>query len=97
MTHPQAMLNYWDLIPAISQGRSHAKPDIQQKDPWNYTKTVLRRRLGILNVSANMVGAVIVASYFLFFEQTFAEENIKDYFLVIGVMFAVLVIIGTIF
>ena len=68
-----------------------------KKNPWRYTKTVLRHKLTLLNVGANMVGAGIVASYFLFFEQTFAEDNIKNYFVVIGVMFAVLVIIGTIF
>ena len=44
-----------------------------------------------------MVGAGIVASYFIFFEQTFPEINIKNYVVVIGVMFAVLVIIATIF
>ena len=68
-----------------------------KKNPWHYTKTVLRPKLILLNIGANMAGAGIVTSYFLFFEQTFAEENIKNYFVVIGVMFAVLVIIGTIF
>ena len=68
-----------------------------KKNPWHYTNTVLKHRLGLLNVGANMVGAGIVASYFLFFEQTFPEANIKNYIVVIGVMFVALVIIGTIF
>ena len=38
-----------------------------KKNPWHYTKTVLGHRLTLLNVSANMVGAGIVASYFIFF------------------------------
>ncbi|CAB1057337.1 Serine phosphatase RsbU, regulator of sigma subunit [Olavius sp. associated proteobacterium Delta 1] len=44
-----------------------------------------------------MVGAGIVTSYFLFFEQSFPEVNLKNYIVVIGVMFVALVIIGTLF
>ncbi len=44
-----------------------------------------------------MAGASIVTSYFIFFEQAFPEVNVKNYIVVIGIMFAVLVIIGTVF
>ncbi len=68
-----------------------------KKNPWRYTKTILRHKLTLLSVGANLVGAGIVTSYFLFFERTFGYENIENYFVVIGVMFVVLVIIGIIF
>jgi len=72
-------------------------PAATKKNPWRYTKTILRHKLTLLSVGANLVGAGIVTSYFLFFEQTFGNENIENYFVVIGVMFVVLVIIGIIF
>jgi phosphoserine phosphatase RsbU/P len=52
------------------------------------------RRLAFWQVGANFIGACVVTSYFVFFDQVFAAVVIQNTFYVVAVMFPILVIIG---
>ena len=51
------------------------------------------RRLGWWQMGANLIGACIVTSYFVFFDRVFPATRIQNTFYVVGIMFPVLVII----
>jgi len=52
------------------------------------------RRLGWWQVGANLIGACIVTSYFVFFDQVFPAVRIQNTFYVVATMFPVLVAIA---
>lgn len=52
------------------------------------------RRLGWWQMGANLIGACIVTSYFVFFDRVFPATRIQNTFLVVGFMFPVLVLIA---
>lgn len=52
------------------------------------------RRLEFWQVGANLIGACVVTSYFVFFDQVFSAEGSRDTFYVVAVMFPILVIIA---
>ena len=52
------------------------------------------RRLEFWQVGANLIGACVVTSYFVFFDQVFSAEGIRNTFYVVAVMFPILVIIA---
>jgi len=53
------------------------------------------RRLGWWQVGANLIGACIVTSYFVFFDRVFPVEPIQTTFYVVAVMFPFLAAIAT--
>ena len=55
------------------------------------------RQIGWLQVAANFVGALIVTSYFVFFDQVFHVQQVQNTFYVVGIMFVGLVILAMIF
>jgi len=67
------------------------------KKPWHKIDTFLRRRLTILQIIANLVGAGIVTSYFMFFDTNLTVERVTNDLIVIGIMFVGLVIIAAVF
>ena len=52
-----------------------------------------RQKIIFLTIGANLVGALIVTCYFMFFDATIKGTIIKDTFIVMGIMFAGLVIL----
>ena len=52
------------------------------------------RQLTWWQTGANLIGACIVTSYFVFFDQVFSAMRIQNTFYVLGVMFPVLVLIA---
>jgi phosphoserine phosphatase RsbU/P len=52
------------------------------------------RRLEFWQVGANLIGACVVTSYFVFFDQVFPAEGSRNAFYVVAVMFPILVIIA---
>ncbi len=52
------------------------------------------RRLGWWQMGANLIGACIVTSYFVFFDRVFPATRIQNTFYVVGIMFPVLAIIA---
>ena len=52
------------------------------------------RRLTFWQVGANLIGAYVVSSYFVFFDQVFSLESVRSTFYVVAVMFPILVIIA---
>jgi len=55
------------------------------------------RPLGWLQIVANLVGACIVTSYFVFFDQVFPAQQVQNTFYVVGIMFVGLVVIALVF
>jgi sigma-B regulation protein RsbU (phosphoserine phosphatase) len=55
------------------------------------------RRLQFWQVGANLIGAFVVTSYFVFFDRVFPAEGIRNTFYVVAVMFPILVLIGNLF
>jgi len=55
------------------------------------------RRLEFWQVGANLIGALVVTSYFVFFDRVFSAESIRYTFYVVAVMFPVLVLIANFF
>jgi len=53
------------------------------------------RRLGWWQVGANLIGACVVTSYFVFFDRVFPVERIQNTFYVVAIMFPVLAAIAT--
>jgi sigma-B regulation protein RsbU (phosphoserine phosphatase) len=50
-----------------------------------------------MQVVANLVGACIVTSYFVFFDQVFPAQQVQNTFYVVGIMFVGLVVIALVF
>ena len=55
------------------------------------------RRLGWWQMGANLIGACIVTSYFVFFDRVYPATRIQSTFLVVGIMFPVLALIAVSF
>ncbi len=65
-----------------------------KKNPWQFINTILKRKLTILQIGANLAGAGIVTFYFRFFDRGLAVADAKNELIVIGIMFVGLVIIA---
>ncbi len=48
-------------------------------------------------IAANLIGAIIVTSYFVFFDRVFAAMRVQNTFVVVGIMFPVLAVIAFFF
>ncbi len=72
-------------------------PAASEKNPWYSIITFFTRKLMILQVIANLAGAGIVTSYFMFFDTNLKVQRITNDLIVIGIMFVGLVIIATVF
>ena len=66
-------------------------------NPWHMVDAFFRGRLTFLIIMANLAGACIVTSYFMFFDPDIQVARITRDLIVIGVMFAGLVLIATVF
>ena len=71
--------------------------EASKKGPWHKIYTFLRRKLTILQIIANLVGAGIVTSYFMFFDLNLKVQQVSNDLIVIGIMFVGLVIIAWVF
>ena len=68
-----------------------------KKNPWYTIHTSLTRKLNILQIIANLAGAGIVTSYFMFFDPDLKVQRVSNDLIVIGIMFVGLVLIATFF
>jgi len=66
-------------------------------NPWQAINQFFTRKLTILQIIANLAGAGIVTSYFMFFEPNLKVQRITNDLIVIGIMFVGLVLIATFF
>ena len=64
---------------------------------WRSIRLFFTRKLTILQILANLAGAGIVTSYFMFFDPNLKIQRITMDLVVIGVMFVGLVLIATFF
>ena len=71
--------------------------EASENNSWHRMHTFLWRKLTILQIFANLAGAGIVTSYFMFFETDLKVQQVTNDLIVIGIMFVGLVIIATIF
>ena len=72
-------------------------PAASEKNPWHTIHIFLTRKLTILQIIANLAGAGIVTSYFMFFETNLKVQRVTNDLIVIGIMFIGLVLIATFF
>ena len=68
-----------------------------EKSPWHSINIFFSHRLIILQIIANLAGAGIVTSYFMFFDPNLKVQRITIDLIVIGIMFVALVLIATFF
>ena len=73
-----------------------AKPN-EAQDSQNFAFQSFGRTIGWLQVCANLVGAITVTSYFVFFDQAFPDIEVQNVFYVLAVMFPFLVAIAVSF
>ena len=71
-------------------------PEEFSKNTWLHLYRSTRQKIIFLTIGANLVGALIVTCYFMFFDETISGEQIKATFIVMGIMFIGLVILATI-
>ena len=64
---------------------------------WQLVEAFFTTRLTLLTILANLAGACIVVSYFMFFDPSIQVQRITKDLIVIGIMFVGLVVIATIF
>jgi len=67
------------------------------KNPWRFINAIIRRKLMIIQIGANLAGTVVVTLYFMFLDQGLAVPDAKNDLIVIGIMFVGLVIIAVVF
>jgi len=72
-------------------------PATSRINPWNAVQTFLSRKLTILQVIANLAGAGVVTSYFMFVDPSLEVQHVTNDLIVIGIMFVGLVLIATFF
>ena len=65
--------------------------------PWKLIEAFFTSRLTLLTIMANLAGACIVTSYFMFFDPNIKIQRITKDLIVIGIMFVGLVVIATVF
>ena len=68
-----------------------------EKTSWRSIRTFFTGKLTILQIIANLAGAGIVTSYFMFFDPNLKVHHITIDLIVIGIMFVALVLIATLF
>ncbi len=68
-----------------------------RNNPWRAINAFFTRKLTILQIIANLAGAGIVTSYFMFFDPNIKVQHITNDLIVIGIMFVGLVLIATFF
>jgi len=52
-------------------------PAASEKNPWHTIHTFLTRKLTILQIIANLAGAGIVTSYFMFFDTNLKVKTLN--------------------
>jgi len=67
----------------------------RKRIPWHAFEIFFKRKLILLQIMANLVGACIVTSYFMFFDPYIKVQQIANDLIVIGIMFVGLVMIAT--
>jgi hypothetical protein len=72
-------------------------PTASRHDPWRAINAFFTRRLTVVQIIANLAGAGIVTSYFMFFDPNIKVQHISNDLTVIGIMFVGLVLIATFF
>ena len=65
-------------------------------NPWRYVQMFVKWKLSFLNVGSNLVGAGIVTSYFLYFDQIGPIPQAGTTLVVVGVLCIGLVVMGTV-
>ena len=65
--------------------------------PWRSIRIFFTHKLTILQIFANLAGAGIVTSYFMFFDPNLKVQRLTMDLVVIGIMFVALVLIATFF
>ena len=68
-----------------------------KNSPWRSIGMFFTRKLTILQIIANLAGAGIVTSYFMFFDPNLKIQRMTMDLVVIGIMFVALVLIATFF
>ncbi len=74
--------------------------DAKTGEAWDSLRVMFRtggRSVGWWQLGANLIGAVTVTSYFVFFDQVFPAMRIQNTFLVVGIMFPLLAAIAFFF
>jgi len=71
-------------------------PEDNRDNTWLGLYRFTRLKVTYLTIGANLVGALVVACYFMFFDEAISVEKIKDTFIVLGIMFIGLVILASI-
>jgi sigma-B regulation protein RsbU (phosphoserine phosphatase) len=71
--------------------------EANEKDPWHTIYSFLTNKLSILQIIANLAGAGIVTSYFMFFDTNVKVQQVTNDLIVIAIMCIGLVIIATVF
>ncbi len=72
-------------------------PATSENIPWCSIRKFFTPKLTILQILANLAGAGIVTSYFMFFDPSLKVQRITMDLAVIGIMFVALVMIATFF
>ena len=70
-------------------------PAADKGNPWRSFEAFFVRKLTILQIIANLAGAGIVTSYFMFFDASVEVQRVTNDLIVIGIMFVGLVLIAT--
>jgi len=70
-------------------------PATRKRIPWHAFKIFFRRKLIRIQIMANLAGACIVTSYFMFFDPNIKVQQITNDLIVIGIMFVGLVLLAT--
>jgi len=66
------------------------------KNPWRFINAIIRRKLIIIQICANLAGAGIVTLYFMFFDEGPKVLDAKHDLIAIGIMFVGLVILAVV-
>ncbi len=73
-----------------------ATPDEIDLNAWRELSKFSRQKIVFLTIGANLIGALIVTCYFTFFDEGLVSEQIANTFIVLGIMFAGLVVLAAI-
>ncbi len=71
-------------------------PDEINPNVWRELSKFSRQKIVFLTIGANLIGALIVTCYFTFFDEGLVSEQIANTFIVLGIMFAGLVVLAAI-
>ena len=73
-----------------------ATPDEINLNAWRELSKFSRQKIVFLTIGANLIGALIVTCYFTFFDEGLVSEQITNTFIVLGILFAGLVVLAAI-